>query len=547
MSLKNNKRKTGKRAWYPAVLTAAALTASIPCSIVSFGSSWPGADYDWEEGADIRSVVGDSIDYLSSFDLSSGPGSSISMAEEELPAELAVEQMTLSERYHDEYKVYEESLGGLFFFFSSVANGGITHEAVTLDIPANLTYTVQKDGLPWTWTQGQKISDYGTYVMKLTGVEDSSVPLSEQKEYKAVFRFRIQEKPPEPESAAEIAGSYLAEAAGALPTVRETEPAGQSDVRENTADQEEPETSAEPEAAEDAAPSGESEASEEVNPSESSEETETSEGDQKTEDTVWAEQKEPGIPRVQEYDRSSNQYLVTLENGSQLVSNIPEGYAGPMSVQITVAEEDAESVRAFCNDQEMEYVRGNSFMEPGQYRVEMGDCAFSFTIASAVGQMEYYPAPAGMRFVSCSLDGEEAELASDRYVSMKQDGVYQMMMVGEAGEELEVSLTKDTVAPQFTISKKGGTASIQYISEDIFDITLLKDGEKVENFAGYQVAEPGQYVLTVTDHAGNSTSYEFALSYQINTYGIAAVILLILLIAGGAVFVMHTKKNVTVR
>ena len=128
---------------------------------------------------------------------SGGPGAATAETDSTVLTGPYVEQVTLQERYHEEYKVYEESMADLFFFYASVGNGGITHEAVTLDIPQNISYTMEMDGLPYAYQSGQPVGAYGTYVVRLTGIEDETVPFYEQKEYRAVFRFRIQAKPPE--------------------------------------------------------------------------------------------------------------------------------------------------------------------------------------------------------------------------------------------------------------------------------------------------------------------------------------------------------------
>jgi hypothetical protein len=43
------------------------------------------------------------------------------------------------------------------------------------------------------------------------------------------------------------------------------------------------------------------------------------------------------------------------------------------------------------------------------------------------------------------------------------------------------------------------------------------------------------------------SSTEFTLKYQVNKYGIAAVVLIILVIAGLAAFVVHVKRTVKIR
>ena len=51
----------------------------------------------------------------------------------------------------------------------------------------------------------------------------------------------------------------------------------------------------------------------------------------------------------------------------------------------------------------------------------------------------------------------------------------------------------------------------------------------------------------VSDEAGNVSSSEFTLKYHVNVYGIVAVILGVLLIAGGIIFAIHIKRTVKVR
>ena len=120
-------------------------------------------------------------------------------------------------------------------------------------------------------------------------------------------------------------------------------------------------------------------------------------------------------------------------------------------------------------------------------------------------------------------------------------------MEGNAGEELEVVLKKDTEAPEVQVTVDGGKAGIQYLSDDITEIALMKNGTNVDGFHGTIISSPGNYRLTVSDAAGNETVREFALKYQINLYGIAAVFMCILIVIGAAVFVYHTKRNMKIR
>ncbi len=495
-----------------------------------------------------------------------------------------VNQVTLKEQYHEDYRVYEESIADVFFFYSNVGNGGITHESVFLDIPQNLSYTIEMNGVPWDYIPGQPISNYGTYVVRLTGIEDENVPLYEQKEYQAVFRFRIQQKPPkETEESREVAVEAGAPAGmewqsytyDGRPLEEESEE-GQDVFRVSGAANGQSEESKEEsgESLEDnMAASGSREGLEEneeglagneeglAGNEESLGNEELAEGAQDGNDSQEGRNEESGeggkaepgsinngfISRTQDYDAASKRYHVTFSDGLELVSNVPEGYIGPDAVEVSVSPAGRESLVLYRDDEPIDYVHGDSFTEPGHYRLEVNGQPWSCTIASYLKEASVFAAPAGLRFTSAVLNGEPLELSSNRYVWLEEDGAYQFVLEGENGAVLHTGLAKDSEPPQVEVKLKGGNATIQYLSDDIEEILLERDGEAVEGFSGYSVSQPGSYRLVVRDKAGNEAEAKFSLSYRVNRYGIIAVVLLILLAAGGVAFVVHTKRSVRIR
>ncbi len=538
-------RKMYKVKWIGAAfLCAAGLFAGAPAG---YGAVYlSDSPYDWEENAD---STGGYDSPRSMEDIGNGPGSALGMEDQQLSAGPSVTQVTLTEQYHEEYQVYEESINSLFFFYTNVSNGGITDKTVTMDIPQNMYCTVEKDGAEYNYIPGQSFGEYGTYVVRVSAVEDVNVPFSEQKEYRALFRFRIQQKPPEEmqqgtEGLGSLAqwgenpGSAFSES-GIWPDGRDMETAeseeesGEAESRE-TAEQE-------------------SETAEQESDTAQQESQETLSEDMSHEERDGEEKENPGgkgvssgsySERTQEYNSATGRYLVTFENGRTLISNVPEGYVGPSTVELSVSEGEGE---LYCNDEPMEYTKDMSLKEPGYYRLSVDGQIWSFVIASAVSQMDYYLAPGKMEFTEVSLDGEPMETPRGRYMPMKEDGQYQIAMAGEDGEVLEVVLRKDTESPKFSVDVKGGSARIQYLSDDIARIILEKNGEIQEGFAGYTVSSPGDYRLFAVDAAGNVSSTRFTLKYQVNRYGVVAVVMVILLMAGGAAFVIHIKRTVRIR
>lgn len=427
-----------------------------------------------------------------------------------------VHEVSLREYYHETYKVYEESMADLFFLYTNVKNGGMTHEPVMIDIPANISYSVEKDGLPYEYISKTYISEKGTYVMKLTGIENKELPLSEQVEYKATFRFRITDEPPVEETeavkeSASISGSVSIGSGNVSVEVNKeipiiVPPTTEAEEEQNTVVEsiEQTETIVEPEV------------------------------------TIPAK-------RTQDYEVSTGNYVTTMENGRKLTASAPEGYVGPDSVYLSVSEDDAATTRLYKNDELVEFVNNSSIVEFGKYRVEMDDNSYYFTIASHVNDMDHYPAPTGMKFTEVRFNDEAITLASDQYVQMQEDGVYTFKMIGKDGEVAESVLIKDTVIPDMAIAIVDGAAQIQYLSNDITIIELIKDGEVVPGFAGTSITDPGKYTLTIYDDAGNGATASFDLSYQMNIYGILAIVLVLLSIGGIVGFVIYIKKHTKVR
>lgn len=501
----------------------------------------------------------------------------------------AVKTVSLSENYHEEYGVYEESLNDQYFLYSNVSNGGITDRPVTVDIPANVAYIMEMDGREIPYTSGQPVGGRGTYVLRLSVVANPTAPLSKQEEYHATFRFRIQEKLPDSEREDDgqtsstgtltvngsdgIGWSHggSAGSAGDRNTGREDAGAGErgnggaagedraggedsqaSEGQENQEDGEKTdETSPEGEngTAEESGETGEGQEAGGTDGTEAdggSTETDGQAGDIETgAETAGNNGLQRSGIKEQIYVPEQESYLVTMENGRDFLSSVPAGYVGPGPVRIVVAE--GETCELYWNDSPTEYIRGNSQVEAGTYRLSLDGQEFAFTIAQAVNKMELYPAPLGMVFEQVYLDEEPVKLASDQYLSMGQDGAYEIILAGEAGQRMEFVLHKDTKGPEAAVSVSGGTASIQYLSDDISKIILEKDGVQVEGFSGYQVDTPGSYRLIVEDAAGNQGVAWFTLRYQVNRYGILAVVLVILVIAGAAVFTLHVKRTIKIR
>ena len=463
-------------------------------------------------------------------DAAHGPGAAAnvdqsSIKEGEGPG---VEDETMTERLHSDFGLYELSIKDKYFLYSNVSNGGVTDKPVYLEIPADVAYTAEKDGVPFSYASRQMVSERGTYVIRLTAVADKNVPLSEQKEYRSIFRFRIDEK--SPEAAAEAAGAgtgYSGSAGSFIGDVIPTRPAGTGGVSildETTAA--ETEGAVETEAFSETQAVSETEAAQETEPEKTPETQEAGTG-----------------TRSQVFQPDSSMYQVTLENGFSFLCNIPERMATTQAVEIR----SEGKYELFLGDEELEWEADRQLRAFGQYRLVSEGHEFTFEIINTYVNRDSYIAPAGMRITKASFNGEALDVGDGAVLTMAEDGSYELELEGEAGESFSLNLERDTQPPEVTVDAGRQSAVITYLANDIAGITLSKNGKEPYEFTDTQVAGPGQYVLTVTDRAGNVTVNEFTLRYHMNFYALSAILVCVAGVAAAVVILVRKKKNLTVR
>ncbi len=318
----------------------------------------------------------------------------------------SVKKVSLYETYYELYDTYEESIADTYFLYANVSNGGLTHEPVSIDIPANVEYTMEKDGIPIPYVSKQLVGEKGTYVLRLTAIEDPGLPFSEQTEYQAVFRFRIQDEPPETEeetNAEEI--SYGGSTSGSIwdNNALDMIPSDmQVDISKLIDDTTQAETEAvvvetTPAETEEEIPEETETVQEETTPVETSESIETD-----AEETLVSETIASGT-RQQTFDPETGFYTIVLENGMKMMTNVEDGYKGEGPIQFTVAEEDL-SMTALYRGSERITLNKNSrtITEHGKYQIAMAneDGEISSIVVTIPYQMNFY---AVLAIVLCVL------------------------------------------------------------------------------------------------------------------------------------------------
>lgn len=550
-----------KKAW--ALAAAALISAGLAVTAA-------GAEYDGERASSFSSRFyldnGDdssedkngSYDHTkdkeAQLDTAHGPGAALLQDNAQTATGPTIQEVTMREQRHEEYGLYEESIDGKFFLYSNVSNGGVTDESAYLEIPAGLDYRMEKDGVPFPYTSGQRVADKGTYVVYITAVEDRNVPLSQQTEYRTVFRFRIDEKLTEfkdtmgnglaaaGEAAGNLAGLPEGYVSGGLEALldagnRGDTPTEATEAEESHAD----------DGTEDNAPDGDGMNSGTAGESGDGSADKTADDGSDKDGNEAKEVFSQSGQRSQTYQPEDSMYRVVLEDGNAFLISVPENMVTTQSVTYKAEGDCTLTLDGEALDPETDSDSVARLRAFGKYNVVSGGYEYPFEITDIYTNRSVYTAPVGMKITKAAFDEKPLDTGDGREVSMAEDGDYEFILEGEDGQEETVELTRDSMQPEISVDVGRQSAAITYIADDIAGITLSKNGEEPKNFSGVEVKSPGRYVLTVTDRAGNVTVSEFSLRYHMNFYALFAVILCVAGIAAAVVVLIRKKKNLTVR
>lgn len=431
-------------------------------------------------------------------------------------------QGILYESYNAQYDLYEESLNDLFFFYSSVSNGGFTTRPVSFDIPSNLFYTLEQGGIQIPYTAGAEIKEIGNYVLRLSGNYEGRV-------YQGTFRFTIREEIMEESPDGNTEEAVLSEELVIDPS--------------EEISQEELDAIVEAAGAEMAAQKPEIPA-------------------------VRTGTAEETLGMAQNFYPETGCYGYTLKSGTVIDANIPNGAIVNEGVSIQMPDSVTASV--FYNGEPYE-IAGTNFWEEGTYRIVFQENTLAFATSYAsereypmlvfrivnepVSAMGIYNAPLHTEIVRVTYEGEavyesdaEGEAGPLAYYRMEKDGNYCFTMRDKtSGFTYSFELTRDTQAPQFEVSIKNGRADISYLSSDIASYALAIDGAQQTEFSPTRMEGKGIYELSVTDIAGNTTEVTFVLAGAVNYASLTVVAILLLMFFGTYIVIRRIRGSLRTR
>ncbi len=524
---------------------------------------------------------------------SGGPGSSnVSAKTDDSTTSIgpSVTDVTLTETYYEDYDIYALSVQDLYYFYANIGNNGITDKPVSVDIPENMTFSLTKDGVPMDYVRKQVLSDTGTYVFRITMVENPEDPVSRQKILRANYHFRIQPKVAKPkeeqQTTASSGGQQQQQAQNSyspdvyLSNLEANNRNGQSSTQSSTQNNQAGQTGNSGQSGQFNSNAGSLPGDMYVFPTDSGNsqtsdgaDSETESGSSALDDALGLDFSNVQLSQDGEegseffgdgqtdadaekitYDYDKAMYKIPFAGGKSLYATVPNGMMTNYSVSLDTEEVSSE-VR-FLKDGVAETIPdGGTISEPGSYELLASDgdrvYTYSFRIlGNAENNLTYYTIPYGITLKEFYID--DILQSSDSYtntngaerVKFAQDGVYRLVMQDELGAEFDVELIRDVNPPVVNVKVSSGLAEITYGDRSEIEKVVLHSGKTEEELSVIdQVTKPGRYVMDVYDHAGNCTSVSFRVRGKVNMATIVSVILLIAIVAAFGVLFVRTKKD----
>lgn len=243
----------------------------------------------------------------------------------------------------------------------------------------------------------------------------------------------------------------------------------------------------------------------------------------------------------------------------RIIANIPPNFVTSSTVSLA-ARDNYVLTR---NGETVEDPDMTALTTPGNYILQCytedgtPTVSYEFTIVSPsqpVTSCYYLELPVGMEFSFVTLDGKDITRTENiNQLIMESEGVYQIeYTVRDTEYYRTVKLITDHTPPTLLLPEVKDSLAASAVSLEDFNaseasIEILFNGEP--HFLPFEkvLTEPGNYKITISDAAGNSSYYEFTIRMYFTVSSWMVILCLVGVVVAVAVFVVKTRRNMRVR
>ena len=257
------------------------------------------------------------------------------------------------------------------------------------------------------------------------------------------------------------------------------------------------------------------------------------------------------------YNRNTHLFIYTAPDSNLTVSSsVADGMITTGSVSIDY--DSGLSAVLYLDGKEVENADFKNITKTGKYVLTTAGTGvdqqlLSFTvIPKKTGAVSNYRLPLGFDLTELSVSGVKKQITDVSTVDMTQDGEYKITYhCNLTGVDYGLNVTVDHTPPTMTLeglsdgSARGPVTVKDYSKNDRFDILL--NGEKYKFPQDGIFTLPGQYVITVTDDAGNSIKESFEIKFYLNYPALFFGIIFLSVIGAAIGYMIWSRKKLRVR
>lgn len=253
------------------------------------------------------------------------------------------------------------------------------------------------------------------------------------------------------------------------------------------------------------------------------------------------------------YDDTREAYVYTTTNGFEIVTNIVNGMYTTGTVNISAA--GLANCKLYRDGKEVSDSLAN-ITEPGHYVLDYSSSqkyeALKFTILNDVtGLIDEYVLPTGFAITDVIYNGNRIRFANDR-VDFQEEGTYEVSYRCKlVNKQYRLDLTIDHTPPVLEISNivdgvAEGPVVVSEVEKDA-KLYIEKDGKEVSLYTGRELRDSGNYLVMLTDKAGNVTSQNFKILFYLNLDSKVFIVLLAIFFVVVIIVLIVKRKTLRIR
>ncbi len=250
----------------------------------------------------------------------------------------------------------------------------------------------------------------------------------------------------------------------------------------------------------------------------------------------------PLSPGISGFDKLSRRYVNHVGSRS-FTTNVPNGAILSKGSEVSIEIPAGLTGILYLDGDIVTEPQLTQLRDPGSYTLSVQSAqnlesgSFNFIIFDdLVNNVSEYTLPEGFRFNSIQLNDEMLFPDYSNYCEFIEDGRYNISWGCEAiGQSFTLTFFRDTETPELTITgltkeppqgEAHGPVTLSWKDEGAYLLVRSEDGKEHRIATSpAEIAESGEYTVTICDVAGNSESYDFTIHVYLNISAYASIVL----------------------